>query len=79
MRRREIRIEKENIKEILTGPGDLRIEADAVASLSEEDSEVTTTFLQGMIRLLFTSCFLRTGWPCLRFLPISTPGGDGGL
>ena len=39
-------------KRILTGPGDLRIEADTVASLSEEeDSEVTTTCLRGIIRL----------------------------
>ena len=44
--------DRKGCKRILTGIGDLRIEADTMASLSEEeDSEVTTSCMRGMIRL----------------------------
>ena len=68
-------------RRVLTAPGDLKIEDDTVASLSEEeeDSEVTTACRRVKTRLFWTDCFLRVDGPGLRFWPTVVSGGGGGL
>ena len=68
-------------RRVLTALGDLKIEADTVASLSEEeeDSEVTTACRRVMTRLFWTGCFLRVDGPGLLFWPTVVSLGGGGL